>query len=63
MCDESIRRVSIAELAAAAARRQIDTGTSEPNPFEGTPDAPVYLIALGRYLSELSCMPDSEGGA
>jgi hypothetical protein len=62
MCDESIRRVCIADQAQAAARRFVETGQCEPNPHAGTPDEPVFKAAFDRYLHLLTGA-EAEGGA
>jgi hypothetical protein len=50
MADASIRRVTIAEQADAAARRTAQTGELERNPHEGTQDSGEWKRAYERYL-------------
>jgi hypothetical protein len=62
MTDTSIRRVTLAEQAEAAARRYLHTGEREPNPHAGTDDERAYQLALDRWLHAL-IVPHAEGSA
>lgn len=51
MADTSIRRVTIAEQADAAAQRTVQLGGIEPNPHpQGTEDAAAWQAAYERFL-------------
>lgn len=63
MSDLSIRRMTIAEEAQAAARRFIQTKDAEPNPYVGTDDEQVWRSAFERHLLALSAPEGCEGGA
>lgn len=63
MADLSIRLLTLAEEAEAAARRFVDTGEPQDNPHRGTPDEQAWRSAYERWLLQLSAAADTEGGA
>jgi hypothetical protein len=63
MADTSIRRVSLAEQAEAAARRFVETGEPEPNPHKGTDDEQPWRSLYERWLLALTADEGTEGSA
>lgn len=63
MTDFSIRRVTLAEQAEAAARRYLETGERPENPHAGTADETPWRHAFEVWLLALSAAAETEGGA
>lgn len=59
--DTSIRRVTIAEQAEAAARLFMETGTPQPNPHAGTADEQAWRSVYERWILALSAHENTEG--
>lgn len=63
MTDFSIRRVTIAEQAEAAARRFIETGERQDNPHRGTPDERTWQFLFLRWCDAIQLAECTEASA
>lgn len=61
--DASIRRISIAEQAEAAARLFMETGSPQANPHAGMAGEQVWRSVYERWCLALSAAADTEGSA
>lgn len=61
--DTSIRPVTVAEQAEAAARRFVESGEPEQNPHKGTPAEAKWRSSYERWLLALTAPQDVEGSA
>lgn len=63
MSDTSIRPVTIAEQAEAAARRFMETGEQQGNPHAGTPHEQAWRSAYEVQILDLSDAAEKEASA